>query len=257
MLVAVILYCLLPPTPVGSMPSQKDLQTQVMKQQVGEKQTSRVEFYVEKLCLFDHEHKHAVKRPFAQYISYLFGILRSETGLTADQDDVRALLVATAVYFGPDAFENLSGTYRMEKNTTCKASNRVTLAGRHDLLRHFVIAAGLAALFKNEMPLNFIDIKELFDTSKGGTGFSFTDLAANRAGIRFSSFLMNHLGPDDLERLAQPDLQESVFFPSIKGLPEGLSEKTFENNYSSMESVAYRAVLKDIENRIRALPLYQ
>ena len=263
--IAVTLFVLLSVALIGVLPadksginfSQNNLQAHLANRDVRVKQTSRVDYYIESLCRYDREHGDTAGRSFAEYISYQFGILQSEPGLDTSRDEVRALLVALAVYFGPDSFENLAGIVRTGKTTTCKASRHVTLAGRRDLLRHFVIAAGLTALVDNELPLNFFDMKEMFDTHPGGTGFSFTDLAANRAGIKFSSYLITLPGSGKIALLSQASLQESMFFPSIKGLPEGLSEASFDRIYKSTDSEAYTAVLRDIEKRIQALPLYR
>jgi hypothetical protein len=49
---------------------------------------------------------------------------------------------------------------------------------------------------------------------------------------------------------------ESVFFPLIDGLPEGLSQERFELEYGGLQDPRYRAMVEQIAQRLASLPLY-
>ena len=83
---------------------------------------------------------------------------------------------------------------------------RVLLGGRDDLARHFSISAALAATMDTPLADAVGLYKELEDARPGGSGFSFVDLAADRAGARLGALAVG--GAAEQERL-QRRLQEN------------------------------------------------
>jgi len=61
---------------------------------------------------------------------------------------------------------------------------------------------------------------------------------------------------EQLQQTASELAKETVFFPSISGLPEGIGQQEFERQ-GGIESEFYKKHLADIERRIDRLPLYQ
>jgi hypothetical protein len=61
---------------------------------------------------------------------------------------------------------------------------KVTLNGRTDSPQHFTISAALAAHAGSPLS-DAIGLYKEVDDSRRGSGFSFNDLAADRAGTRF------------------------------------------------------------------------
>ncbi len=49
---------------------------------------------------------------------------------------------------------------------------------------------------------------------------------------------------------------EESFFPDIFGLKEQLSLAEFENKYQDTDSREYKSTVREIDRRIRLLPLY-
>lgn len=134
---------------------------------------------------------------------------------------------------------------------------KATLRNRHDLARHFIISAALAATADSGLA-NAAGLFKEIDDSRGGSGFSFADLAADRAGVRFAELAV---GSRDRARRLQNQLLdisgESDFMPRIDGLPEGLQEKTFKRRYQDLDSAAYRDVRAEIERRIDACGIHR
>ncbi len=180
-----------------------------------------------------------------------------ETASEDDQTSIRqSALLALAIYCGHPRVERFIGDVVPEKQrgkrTKCAAT---TLNGRRDLRQHFIISAGLEAASNGAVAFSIGEFKELLDSSGGGSGFSFDDLAADRAGIRFASVLLK------ADISAWPGLigkitAEKDVFPSITGLPAGLSKSEFERRYGDVDSDAYKQVLADIERRIDTLAFF-
>jgi hypothetical protein len=90
--------------------------------------------------------------------------------------------------------------------------------------------------------------------ARGGSGFSFADLAADFAGIAFARRLL-----DKPERLADVEKAFTVadYALSPKGLPEGLTAEAFAKQYGSLKDERFLRVVADLRKRIAALPGYQ
>ncbi len=134
---------------------------------------------------------------------------------------------------------------------------RVRLAGRTDLAQHFALSAFLAARGGSHLSDLAGLYKELRD-ARGGSGFSFADLAADKAGARFGSACVT--SPESARRI-QARLREindsAVFFPSLAGLPEFLPESAFLRRYGGIGAPAYLELEADIEQRVDRLDLYR
>ncbi len=131
-----------------------------------------------------------------------------------------------------------------------------TLAGRNDLARHFGISAAIAVAGGNVLADAIGAYKEL-DDSRGGSGFSFVDLLADRAGVELAVAATGS-GADDVQRgMARDGLVESDFMPRLADLPEGLMELEFRQRYSDLDDARYGYVKREIDTRIAALPLHR
>lgn len=130
----------------------------------------------------------------------------------------------------------------------------VQLAGREDFSQHFLISALLA--MEGTSPLTeAIGLTKEVQDAQGGSGFSFTDLAANRAGQRFGELALQQ--PALLQQRLARGLGESALMPRVDDLPEFLQQPEFEAFYGHVGSPPYQRVLLDIERRLGALPLYR
>lgn len=134
---------------------------------------------------------------------------------------------------------------------------RLRLAGRTDLAQHFLISAGLAVRGDSVLADAVGLYKEISDGQRG-SGFSFTDLAADRAGTRFGERAV-HSAEDAgaVQRRMAAAPPEEDFMPSIAGLPEHLDQRAFEQRFGDIDSAAYRALSDEIERRLDALALFR
>lgn len=132
----------------------------------------------------------------------------------------------------------------------------VHLRGRQDFAQHFALSAFLAATGGGGLSDAAGLFKELRDASEG-SGFSFNDLAADRAGSRLGE-MGTRSGRDAArfqERLAGIT-DAGVFFPRVDDLPEFMHQAEFQSRFGGVGAPAYKAMEEKIERRIAALPLY-
>lgn len=137
------------------------------------------------------------------------------------------------------------------------AYRQLLLTNRRDFARHFLISAGLAVSAGTGVAQSLGLLKEVDDAEEGGSGFSFTDIGADRTGIRFAELAV--ASPDQARalqtRLAEP-FTETLFMADFRDLPEFLSAEAFREAYGGVGEPAYEAVLQDIEARIAGMPLF-
>lgn len=133
----------------------------------------------------------------------------------------------------------------------------LTLQQRRDFAQHFLVSAGIAASADTALSDAVGIFKEMSD-SRGGSGFSFTDIAADRAGTRFGQ-LATASREDALrvQRFVLAGLAEADVMPPASDLPEGLSEMEFKRRYAVVGSAEYQKLAEEIERRIGACWLYR
>ena len=127
----------------------------------------------------------------------------------------------------------------------------VMLQQREDFPLHFLISAVIAAA--SGMPLaDAVGLwKELADARRGGSGFSFNDLAADRAGTRFGELAVRDAAR--LQARFAAGVTEPDFMPEARDLPEFLPEAEFITRYGGVGGAAYQRMLADIDARVDAL----
>ena len=129
----------------------------------------------------------------------------------------------------------------------------LTLQGRVDLAQHFAISAALAA-WAGEPLANTVGLDKEVDDARGGSGFSFADLAADRAGTRFGELAVRQ--PARLAAALAGGLGSEAIMPATDGLPEPMQTDEFRRRFGRVGSAAYQQVADDIEQRIAALALF-
>lgn len=130
----------------------------------------------------------------------------------------------------------------------------LTLRGREDMAQHYLGSALIAAWAGGQWAQVIGLSKEMRD-ARSGSGFSFTDLLADRAGTRLGERIAaGHAEP--AKRLAG-SLKVDALLPPLDGLAEFMPEAEFVRRFGGVGAPGYRAVLADIDARIAALELYR
>jgi hypothetical protein len=131
----------------------------------------------------------------------------------------------------------------------------VLLRGRPDTAQHFLVSAVIAA--EDGTPLaDAVGLwKELADARRGGSGFSFNDLAADRAGTRIGELAVRD--PARLQQRAATGLADRDLLPEVGDLPENLPEAEFVARFGGVGGAGYKRLLADIDARLDAQPLWR
>jgi len=132
----------------------------------------------------------------------------------------------------------------------------LTLNGRHDLAQHFLVSAGLTISTGTKLA-NLIGLAKEVEDSDGGSGFSFADLAADKAGVKLAETATDS---EYHAFLLQENMvlvkMESEFMPAIDRLPEGIMKLEFNKQYGDLDSSSYNLVNNEIEKRIQQCKVY-
>ena len=134
---------------------------------------------------------------------------------------------------------------------------RLKLQRRTDFGRHFLTSAALAARGDSALSNAIGLFKEISDTDSG-SGFSFSDIAADRAGTRFGEqATRSHDAAIEVQRRLARGIDESDIMPPAHDLPENMRSETFKQRFDYVGSPAYQEVMDEIERRINACGLYR
>jgi hypothetical protein len=135
--------------------------------------------------------------------------------------------------------------------------HRVILSGREDTPKHFMVSAALAA--KAGGPLSdAVGLYKEIEDSRGGSGFSFNDIAADRAGTRFGELAANDQASARIlhNRLAA-QVREKDIMPPAEDLPENMPAAEFKRRFGGVDAPEYKKMMAEIERRIAVLPFYR
>ena len=199
----------------------------------------------------------------ARFIGLLqtaFEFARSRSNEHAAAAENRAALVALGILVGDPRVRHFAGFPAQEPIPHFKYpyDRKVTLYGRNDLARHFLVSAALTALTGQELSDAVGLLKEQLDAAQGGSGFSFADLAADLAGARFAQRASR---TDEAARLLQQHVSQPIgtgdVLPDLEGLPEGLSDAEFREEYGSVDDPRFRQMTAEIKRRLGTCPLLQ
>ena len=175
---------------------------------------------------------------------------RSNAGDPAAEN--RAALVVLAFYVNG---KGLDAIVPAAREWSRPATRTVLLAGRDDFSKHFATSAALAANAGAALADVIGLYKEVRD-SRGGSGFSFNDIAADRAGTRLGELAVgNRESALNIQRMVTAGVSDKDLMPPFADLPELMPEAEFKRRYGGIGAPAYKAMMDEIERRIAALPL--
>lgn len=191
-----------------------------------------------------------------QFHDYVMPIFQLAADRSKSNDPIRensAAIWALGVKFGSHHFSSM-WTLELPSDTH---SPFPQLRGRDDLTKHFVYSAVLQLIGDSNFSFSIGETKELLDSLAGGSGYSFTDLAADMAGLRFAEFITssesNALWAQQL--LSRID-DEGSFFPFTHDFPEGINQASFQRVLNSKNSQQYLNIKNEVSARIESLQLH-
>jgi hypothetical protein len=191
----------------------------------------------------------------ATFADALSGLLRlaAERGGESDAENRAALFVLAAYASG----KSLAAVVPAAADWPRPAARKLTLDGRVDFAQHFAISAALAAGAGGPFA-DAVGVYKEVDDSRRGSGFSFADIAADRAGTRFGeAATASAASARRLQTLARAGLSDRDIMVHARDLPEAMSEAEFKRRFGGVDGPAYSRMLAEIDGRIAALPVHR
>ncbi|RLA47238.1 MAG: hypothetical protein DRR06_03150 [Gammaproteobacteria bacterium] len=189
---------------------------------------------------------------------FQFALKRSSLSDQASAiDENKALLFVLAMHLGGRNIDGILGKPAVEQAVLLKNGPKFTLRKRVDLAQHFSISAFIAAAAGDGLAQATGLFKEVSD-SKGGSGFSFADLAADQAGVEFGTMAVaSETSAHSLQVHMARITNEDDYMPKLSSLPEGLQEATFKRQYGTTEDARYTRMQNELDRRIDNCRLYR
>ena len=208
----------------------------------------------ERIASFSRDRAASREVSVAKLLGSSFALARERTRDPADAAaENRAALIALGLYVrGVD----IPGLLGVDADTHYEIRPlRLELAGREDLAQHLLISAGMAATAGSTLA-DAVGLGKELDDSRGGSGFSFTDLAADRSGVRLAE---SATGPQaaEVQAMLAGQPSEALFLPKVTDLPEFMPEAEFTERFGGVGAPAYEQMTSEIEERISALAVHR
>ncbi|RVU49093.1 hypothetical protein [Rubrivivax rivuli] len=214
-------------------------------------QQQRLRVYAEHLAAVTARQSPGWSVPLPGVLAPLFALARQRSaapGADAAAENRAALVVLTLYVNG----RTMGALLPAARNWPQPRPMQVTLDGRADFPRHLLVSAALAAEGTSPLSRAIGVYKELAD-SRGGSGFSFNDMAANRAGIRLGERAVRD--PQRLQAALAAAQRDGDVMPPWQDLAEFMDEASFVKRFGGVGAPAYEAQLQEIDRRVAALPV--
>jgi hypothetical protein len=179
-------------------------------------------------------------------------------GGSAVQENRFALLALGAV-LGHERVASLAGAALGEAAAARAAALRqgTRVRGRADWVRHYTVSAGLTVL-TYDAPSDAAGLFKEERDAGGGSGFSFGDLLADRAGTILADLsTRDEAAAAAMQALLATGVRLDDVFPQAADLPEDIPDAELQARYGGVGGARYREVAEEIERRIAACAAYR
>ena len=216
---------------------------------------SNLNIYQQKLAEVVAQHNPAWRLSLVDLLKPLFALAYQRSTLENAIEENKIAIMTVNNYVNRKDSKKL--LFFSSSKPTTEKRYPTFLYKRIDLAQHFIASAAITASMNDQVAQAVGEDKELSD-AQGGSGFSFIDLAADKAGTRFGEMATS--SPENARKLQQTmstitDYHD--FMPDPTDLPEHMDDAEFKQRYQSVDSAVYQALSKQIDARIAALPLYK
>jgi hypothetical protein len=195
------------------------------------------------------KHRVGSSMPMSELIRPVFQYAQQQGGNAATEN--RAALIALGAYVSGISLKKL---LTESGRTTRRAPDvNLLLYKRHDWPQHYLISAALSVSAGSRLA-NIIGLAKEEDDTEYGSGFSFTDLAVDKAGAQLGTLSQGPQAAKVQAMLASAD-SDSALCPQVADLPEFLSEEQFSVRFGRVGSNAYRKVIHEIDRRLANHPM--
>ncbi|MDZ4154328.1 hypothetical protein, partial [Methylicorpusculum sp.] len=186
---------------------------------------SQIEFYQRRLAELTQKSRPPINLTDLMQPLFSEAKERSQNGEAVKEN--RAVILVLAFYANQ---KNLSKLISQSKTWSRPNWRSVKLQNREDLTKHYLVSALLAAYAGTPLA-DAVGLYKEIEDSKGGSGFSFIDIAADRAGT-----LMGELAVAGEQQARQVQSllatgAESDIMPKTSDLPEFIPEAEFMRRF--------------------------
>jgi hypothetical protein len=197
---------------------------------------------------------------FGTCMETVFALARDRSHERDPVIENQAAIFALGVLLGHPRVEEFLGPIIADEHDRAarRALLHIRLRGRSDWTKHFCVSAAIA-MFSNVAVSDAAGLlKEELDAGRGGSGFSFSDLLADRAGTTFAiCATRNQTAARAMQDRLVRGFRVEEFFPQAADLPEGIPDAELQRQYGGVGGDAYRGLLEEIERRIASCAAYQ
>ena len=195
---------------------------------------------------------------FAATVRTAFRFAQDRSAQNRAVEANQAAVLALGIALGHPHVETLIGRFMDESTRVAlrSAFGGTTLRKRDDWPKHFFVSAALTIVTERNVSDAGGLLKEEKDAA-GGSGFSFGDLLADRAGTTFAQVATrDETSARALQSRLALGFKIDDFFPKAEDLPEGIQDADFQARYGGTNGEGYRRVTAEIERRIASCPAY-
>ncbi len=193
------------------------------------------------------------RAPLSAVLTPLMQLAHERAGSGDAVSENRAAILALAFYVNG---KGLGAIVPGAREWARPIPRTLLLHGREDLPKHFMISAALAATADSPLA-NAVGLYKEVDDSRGGSGFSFTDIVADRAGTLFGQHALDRTSAATIQARAAATLMDTDIVPALDGLADRMPEAEFVQRFGGVGAPAYNEVIADIEQRLTTSALLQ
>jgi len=226
---------------------------------VGEDVLASIQAQVEHLLAVVEDLPHSPPS-FGTCMETVFTLARERSVARDPVIENQAGIFALGILLGHPRIEEFVGEVHAgsERDAARQALSRVALRGRLDWTRHFWVSAAIAVLSNVAVSDAAGLLKEELDADTDGSGFSFSDLLADRAGTTFAiCATRDEAAARAMQERLAGGFRVEEFFPPAEDLPEGISDAQLQRRYGGVGGQAYRQLIEEMERRIAGCAAYR
>ena len=190
---------------------------------------------------------------FEAFVQSAFQLAQKRSKDDDPVEENRAAILALAMLLGHRHVETLVGQVADEelRLSAERHVGSVALRRRTDWSKHFLVSAALALLSNESLSDAAGLLKEELDAGEGGSGFSFSDLLADRAGTLFAlAATRDKKSARRMQDRLAAGFDIDEVFPPAADLPEGIQDAELQAKYGGVGGEEYMGVIREIERRL-------
>lgn len=209
----------------------------------------RIEVYQRRLAELTQGSKSSLN--LTELTKPLFQLAKNRSNNGEAVDENRAVILVLTFYSNQ---RDLNKIIPQSKTWSHPTWRTVKLNNRDDFTKHYLVSAMLAAYAGTPLADAMGLYKEITD-SRGGSGFSFNDIAADRAGTRMAELAIGNEPQAKKIQILMETVKESDIMPMTADLPEFMPEAEFMSRFGGIQGEPYRQMMREIERRVAVLPI--